>query len=293
METDYVRLKEIKPVLTGYLSDVQELLAGASKPSDDAIHQIRVALKKARATLKLISPQIDLEYAQKDIISLRDASRLMSTWRDNSVLRKTLRELKKESPVVFEPLGDNERIASILKKPEPSTDTDPAITAEIEKINELFKKTAYRVRFHTMDKLDPQLLLKELEQTYNNVTDVFLKCRNNPKPEKIHEFRKKSKDFMYQLYFFRPLNNDVIKSLGNKLDDMTRNLGKVNDLSQLVKALDYTYPNEANTPALNELVLMIREKQDEYLRKVWPVATKIFTPGRKLVNVLGYKTLVI
>jgi CHAD domain-containing protein len=293
METDYIRLKEIKPVLTGYLSDVQELIARAPRPDDDAIHQIRVSLKKARATLKLISPQIDLEYAEKDIISLRDASRLMSTWRDNSVLRKTLRDLKKDNPVVFELLADNERIAAILQKPEPNTEADPGLTAEIEKINELFKKTARRVRFHSMDKLDPVKLLKELEQSYNKVTEVYLKCRNNPKADKIHQFRKRAKDFMYQLYFFRPLNNDVIKSLGNKLDDMTRNLGKVNDLSQLIVALEYTYPNEANPPALNELVLLIREKQDEYLQKVWPVATKIFNPGRKLVSVMGYKILVI
>jgi CHAD domain-containing protein len=293
METDYIRLKEIKPALVDYISDATELLVRAPMPDDDAIHDIRVLLKKARASLKLIRTQLDLEYAEKDIVSLRDAAGVMSSWRDNSVKRKTLKELKKEHPVVFTLLEDNERIKAILKKTEPATEPSPEIGAGIAQINELFKKTAYRVRFHSLDKLDPIVLLKELEKTYIKATDAFLKCRNNPRETKLHEFRKKSKDFMYQLYFFRPLNSDSVKSLESKLDDMTRNLGKVNDLAQLVRALEYTYPNEANSQAMNELVVLIREKQDEFLRKVWPHASKIFCPGRKLVNVLGYKILVI
>lgn len=293
METDYIRLKEIKPSLAGYICDAQELLVIAPVPDDDAIHHIRVLLKKARAALKLIRTQLDLEYAEKDIVSLREAAKVMSSWRDNSVKRKTLKELKKEHPVVFSLLEDNETIKAILKKTEPAAEPSPEVAAGIAQINELFKKTAYRVRFHSLDKLDPIVLLKELEKTYLKATDAFLKCRNNSKEAKLHEFRKKSKDFMYQLYFFRPLNSDAIKSLESKLDDMTRNLGKINDLAQLVRALNYTYPNEANPQVINELVVRIREKQDEYLRKVWPHASKIFCPGRKLVNVIGYKILVI
>jgi hypothetical protein len=38
---------------------------------------------------------------------------------------------------------------------------------------------------------------------------------------------------------------------------------------------------------------MIKEEQDKYLLKVWTVAHKIFCPGQKLVNILGFKLLVI
>jgi CHAD domain-containing protein len=293
MENDYIRLKEIKPALVRYISDAQELLVRTPMPDDEAIHDIRVLLKKARASLKLIRNQLELEYAEKDIVSLREAARVMAQWRDNSVQRKTLKELKKENPVVFAQLEGNEEIETILKKREASGEPAPEAAAGIEQISDLFKKTAYRVRFHSLDNLDPMVLLRELDKTYLRATDAFLTCRNNPKETKLHEFRKKSKDFMYQLYFFRPLNSDTVKSLENKLAELTGNLGKVNDLAQLVKALDYSYPNEDNSTAMNELVVHIREKQDEYLHKVWPAASKIFNPGRKLVNVLGYKILVI
>jgi CHAD domain-containing protein len=109
----------------------------------------------------------------------------------------------------------------------------------------------------------------------------------------MHKFRKKAKDFLYQLYIFRSLNQSVIKSLEKKLDSMTQNLGKFNDLDQTIKALGYSYKEASNLPAMDELIVKIREKQDRFLSKVWPSAYQIFCPGQKLVNVLGFKLLVI
>ncbi len=58
-------------------------------------------------------------------------------------------------------------------------------------------------------------------------------------------------------------------------------------------ALDYHIADEDNIPALDELIIKIRDKQDKYLAKVWPVAYDIFCPGRNLENILGFKVLMI
>lgn len=293
MDQDYVRLKDLKPVLAGYLTDSLEHLKRAPVPDDNAVHDMRVLLKKSRAVLKLIEPQIESEFKQKDIQSLKEAAKFMSVWRDSTVHRKTIKDLKKEYPDLFVQLKDNERLNKILLKQETSAEPTPEIQETIGKIEEQLKKTIYRVRFRNMQDLDAQLLLKEIENTYLRVVDQYLICRNSPKEAKLHELRKKSKEFLYQLYFFRPLNPSTIKSLEKKLELFTRNLGKINDHAQLVKALEYKYPNDLNNPALDELVVRIREKQDKYLKRIWPFASKTFCPGRKLVSVLGYKILVI
>jgi CHAD domain-containing protein len=164
---------------------------------------------------------------------------------------------------------------------------------DIQKIETMLNKSGFRLRFQKMDNLNPELLLKQLENTYNVVVDKYLVCRNNPKHENIHVFRKKSKDFLYQLWFFRPLNPSVIKALEKKLDAMTQNLGKFNDLAQLILKLEYKYSGTAEQAAMDELVILIREAQDRYLSRVWPVAYKIFCPGKKLINVLGFRLLTI
>jgi CHAD domain-containing protein len=293
MEPDYIRLKEIKPAIAGYISEARTMFEREAFPDDDVIHDVRVLMKKARAALKLVAPQLDKEYIEKDIIALREVGRKMCTWRETSVLRKNLKELRKEFPDIFARLADNEKITFLLKKPENVTDIADCLKEESIVINELLRKTGFRIRFESMNKIDPHLLVRELELTYGIVVDIYLTCRNNPRPEELHEFRKKAKDFLYQLCFFRPLNPPEIKSLEKRLDNLTQTLGRYNDLTQLVRALDYEYSRGKYAPALDELVIRIREKQDTYLSKIWPAGYKIFCPGRNLVNVLGFKVLVI
>jgi CHAD domain-containing protein len=217
----------------------------------------------------------------------------MSSWRETSVLRKTLKSLNKEHPELFRKLSDNEIVQTLLKKPEPTIEPNPEDKSKVALLNDLLGKAIHRLRFYKLENLDPQLLLKELEKTYIIAAENYLKCRINPKPSAIHEFRKRAKDFLYQLYFFRPLNPVAIKDLEKRLDDMTQNLGKFNDLTQILIMLDYKDEEAHNQEEIQELAVLIRDRQDVFLSKVWPQAYKIFCPGQKLINLLGFRLLVI
>jgi CHAD domain-containing protein len=293
MELDYVKLKDIKPALQGYLNDSQLLLKRAEVPDEEAVHDIRVLMKKARGAVRLLISQVDDELFTKENFAYREIGRMLTSWRETSVHRRTLKFLKKENQDLFSRLEENEKIQGFLKKPEQEPVPDAELIQKVEQINELLGKASHRLRFYTLDKLNPQALLKELERSYIAAADCYLKCRVNPKAAAIHEFRKRSKDFLYQLYFFRPLNPSLIKELEKKLDTLTQNLGKCNDLAQIISLIDYKPGAEDNSPAISELAVVIRDKQDEYLSKAWPVAYKVFCPGQKLINVLGFRLLVI
>ena len=291
MEQDFVKLRQIKPSFAGYIRDAQEMFRTETFPDEDIVHDVRVLMKKARAVLRLISPQLNEEFAAREKISLREVGRIMSSWRDTSVLRKTLKYLRKNNPGIFIKLVDNEIIASLMKKME--TIVNPEELADVEKIRDILNRSCYRIRFEPMNNLDANKLLIGLEVTYNRVVKIYVASRNNLRQKDLHEFRKRSKDFLYQLWFFRPLNPPVIKKLEKDLDSLTRNLGKYHDLAQFVSSIGYDYKNDHNDPALNELGIIIRNKQDMYLSKVWPIAYKIFCPGQNLTNILGFKLLVI
>ena len=293
MELDWVKLKEIKPALAGYIRESQALLKKSVIPDEKAVHDIRVLMKKSRALLKLTAPQLDETYRVRDISALREVGRILSSWRETSVQRKILKEFRKEYPDIFIQLHENVMLTLLLDKHIPLTEPDEEMKATLEQIDTLLNKTCYRIRFQSMKSIDPRLLIKELEIKYTTIMDIYLSCRNNPKPSMLHKFRKKAKDFLFQLYIFRPLNPSVVKSLEKKLDSMTQNLGRFNDLTQIIKALEYNYREDTNLPAMDELIIKFREAQDRYLAKVWPTAYQVFCPGQKLVNVLGFKLLVI
>lgn len=293
MELDYVKLKEIKPAMAGYIRESQALLKRSAVPDEKAVHDIRVLMKKSRAVMRLASPQLDNPFYEKDITDLREVGRILSSWRETTVKRKILKAFRKEYPEIFSKLPENEMLTQLLGKPEPAAEPSEEINETLEQINSLLNNTGYRIRFQTMNMVDPQLLIKELEKTYMMVADIYLTCRNNPKQEMLHKFRKRAKDFLYQLYIFRPLNPSIVKDLEKKLDNMTQNLGKYNDLAQVIKDLGYHYKDKTNLAAMDELIIKFREAQDKYLCKVWPTSYQIFCPGQKLVNVLGFKLLVI
>jgi CHAD domain-containing protein len=292
MEPDFIKLKEIKPVLSGYLRKAESLAKATGFPDEKGVHDVRVLMKKARAVLRLTAPQLDIEFTEREIKSLREVGRKMSSLRESVILRKTLKDIKKQNPAVFIRLEENEKLSQILKRTDIVEIPSEQSGLHTEQVKEILNKSGFRIRFEPMTSLDPQLLLKELEMTYNRVVNNYLVCRNNPKPSTLHEFRKSSKDLLYQLWFFRPLNPATIKAIEKRLNAITQNLGRYNNLAQLIKGIGYKYEYTANQPALDELVILIRKEQDRYLARVWPAAHKLFCPGQKLVNLLGFKILI-
>jgi CHAD domain-containing protein len=293
MEPDYIKLKEIKPALTGYIRESIVLLGESSIPDEKVIHDVRVLMKKARSVVRLIDKQMDTVFINREMQALREVGRILSSRRDLSVLRRALKNLKKKNPDIFSKLDENGKINNLMKKPEASEVLTEDEKKEFERLIEILKKVSFRIRFEPMSVLDPQMLLKSLESTYICIVNNYMKCRNNPRPASLHELRKRIKDFLYQLWFFRPLNPPVIKALEKKLDILAQNLGKYNDLTQLLREIGYRYEYTANPPALDEFAVIIREEQDRYLAKVWPSAHKIFCPGHNLVKLLGFKVLFI
>jgi CHAD domain-containing protein len=293
MLNNSVKLKDIKPVLFGYIREAQFMLDPERIPGDDIVHDVRVLMKKSRAAIKLLKSQIDEESFDKEYGTLREAGRILSTWRETSVHRKLIKTLKKKYPRLFSQLTGNEKINQLLSKPEINSAPSPEMKQGLESIINLLLKSGYRWRFRTMNSLDPHLLLKELETTYKSVATCYLTARNYPKTANLHEFRKKTKDFLYQLYFFRALNPKSAKSLEKRLDSLAQNLGRYNDFAMFIDTLGYKYNATEISGAFDELILIIKQEQDKCLAKAWPVAFRIFRPGQPLVNVLGFKVLTI
>ena len=282
MDTAGPRLTDIKPLLCGYIREAGYMLDPSVIPDEEAVHDIRVLLKKSRASLKLLEIITGTEVFEREYGYLREAGRIMGSWRETSVLRKLLKELKKDHPLVFEQLTDNEKITSLLKRPDPMTRPDEGMKKDIEEIRSLLHKSEYRMRFIVMNADDQNILLKSLLTTWNLASSAYLKARIYPRETNIHELRKKTKDLLFQLFFFRPLNPDPVKNLEKKLENLGQYLGKYNDLAVLITTLGYKYRSSSSPGPMDELALIIRTGQDRYLKKIWPLAGRLFSPGRRM-----------
>jgi len=278
---------DIKASMVQYITGSIALLSQQPIPDDKAIHDVRVMMKQHRAAVRLVRPLIDEPVYRREYDAGRETGRLIATWREAAVLRKTVKALKKENPELFMKLWDNEQIQELLRKPFRSWDEAARQAETVKEVSERLSKARYRVRFLGISEPDMQLLLEELERHYHTAAASYVAARSKPGTRLLHEFRKKSKTFMYQLCYFRHLNTSAVKSLEKKLDSMTQSLGRYNDLSQVRSLTGCRLGAGDNSDVINELAIVITDKQDQYLMKVWPVAYRIFAPGRKLQDLLG------
>ena len=293
MLENFVTIKDIKPVLCGYIREARFKFDPDEIPDENVVHEVRVLMKKTRASIRLLESQMDKETFAMEYSSLREVGRIMRSWRETSVHRKLLKSLKRKYPKLFSSLSGNEKINALLSKQDIDSGLLQQMKADIVKIMDILHKSGYRWRFRSINDLDNYLLFTELQKTYSKVSVSYLKARIYPVSENLHEFRKKAKDFLYQLYFFRSVKPKVIKALEMRLDTIAQNLGKYNDHAVLIKSLGYKFQQKENNIALDELIVLIKEEQDRFLTRVWPSAFRIFRPGRTLVDVLGIKVLLI
>lgn len=279
--------KDIKTEMACWFSGSLELLARQPLPDDAAIHDVRVMMKKHRAAVRLVKPLLDDDVYQREYQAGRETGRLLASWRESAVLRKTVKSLRKDNPELFVRLHDNEKIQSLLRKPYATWNEAGMQAKAVIEVAGRLKKAQYRLRFLSVREPDMRLLLGELEASHKVAAEAYLACRNKPSAGLLHEFRKKSKTFMYQLLFFRHLDPAAVKQLEKRLNSMTQNLGRYNDLAQVIKLTGYRYGTAGNSDTDNELAVVIRDRQDKCLIKVWPLAYRVFAPGRKLQDLLG------
>lgn len=279
--------RDIKTSMAGWFSDTLVLLAAEPVPGDEAIHDVRVLMKKHRAAVRLVKHLLDDDVFRREYGAARETGRLLASWRESAVLRKTVRGLKRDNPELFVRLHDNEKIQSLLRKPYSTWDEAGAQAKVVREVSDRLRKAQYRLRFLPLKEPDTRQLLTGLEESYRVASAAYLACRNKPAPKLLHEFRKKSKTFMYQLIFFRHLDQPAVKQIEKKLNAMTQNLGRYNDLVQVMMLTEYRFGAAGNSDTDDGLAVVIRDRQDKYLQKVWPVAYRIFAPGRKLQDLLG------
>jgi len=286
-------MKEFKPCLSGYIAESLHLLRSETFPDEDSVHDVRVLMKKSRAVMKLIRDQVERSFFEKEYDTFREAGRILAEWRETAVHRRTLKTIRKSNKKLFERLKGNPKLDAILAKPDKQSAFDQVNAERTEKIIEILNKSYYRVRFYNFGKPDFKILYQSLNKTYLDLSKLYLECRNNPKPLKLHRLRKKVKDLLYQVYFFRPLNPLKVKKLEERLIALAQYLGKYNDITQIILSFGYKVGEAENTSEFDELVAVLRGVQDEYLMEIWPLSFQLFRPGQKLENLLGYKMLII
>lgn len=267
--------REVHRVLLGQMEEAESDLSGR-RLSDKSIHQARKALKKARATLRLLRENVPDSVYRRENRALRDIARPLSAARDATVMIETLRKLEKlygkvAADSIPRPLLNALRSEQTRAHREArgQTGKPPAAAAQIKTVRRRLARAP--IAENNWDGVGIAL-----KRAYRNGRRALKRARRTPSAEYLHEWRKQSKHLWYQTQVLQPLWPGMIEELGDQLHKLSDYLGDDHDLvvlRQKVGQLSSAFDHSGSSGALLALIDRCRARLQE---KAFLLGTRIY-----------------
>jgi CHAD domain-containing protein len=203
--------------------------------SQDGVHEARKSLKKLRALLRIVRPQLGDTFDSENAL-LRDLGRRLSPVRDSVALLESFDELRKDGlkrtgksaqdTVRAALVGEKQRLEGEIAAGHVAS----AVAGELH---------AYRDRISKWpiegDGFEP--LLPGAAKIYRAARKGLARVQTDPTPENFHEWRKRTKDLWYLARLLEGIQPEPMSVLANSLHDLEQALGEDHNLTVLAGKL--------------------------------------------------------
>ncbi|HEX5228942.1 MAG TPA: CHAD domain-containing protein [Bryobacteraceae bacterium] len=203
-------------------------LAENPKSLDEAVHEARKSLKKARSALRLMRASLGDEYGKWNA-ALRDAGRKLSPVRDAQALIEMFDELNGK---YRDKLGDRSltgmRDGLVARKEQLSRDFQrKRVRGNVLKT---MRDVANRIRKWGVDEAGLQTLSRGFAATISRNREAFGNAYGDPTPESFHEWRKRAKDLRYHLGLVAKAWPPVLDGFADATKELEGKLGDDHNL---------------------------------------------------------------
>jgi CHAD domain-containing protein len=234
---------------------LSELRAG-DRDVNQRIHEARKQLKRLRALLRLVSPELDKSVGAEDGI-LRAAARALSLSRDAVALHEALDELVAEQLE-----SDRPRLAphaEALHRALPSVAERDAAAAT-EQALALLQPLLGSPFPSSGEPLQWSSLGRGFRRTYGRARRALDRSLAEPTSEHLHRFRIQVKRHQHQLDLLTPIWPKVVGARRHEASRLGELIGSEHDLSQLVTELARVDVPDETVRALSPLLSERRQR---------------------------------
>lgn len=271
----------ITPGLTriarGQIDDVVEQLTPQDGAlSEDAVHEARKSLKRLRAMARLLRGELGPDRYERENAALRDAGQRLSGARDAEVLLDTLQD------VIAADLGGEAgpgvaalraELLAERQSAEQGVLSDPEIAAGATRDVRAVRR---RVAHWVHPDADFEAVAPGLGRIYRQGRQRYRGARGDPRPENLHEWRKRVKDLRHAAEILVPADPKRMRKLARRADRLGETLGSEHDLwllDERVRARGELFDQLAERDAL---LRAIRRRRRRLTRSAFAQAQKLY-----------------
>jgi CHAD domain-containing protein len=257
--------------------DALELLRDEDADPVAAVHEARKDMKKVRATLKLVRPEIGDRVYRRENGRFRDAARALSEVRDSQVRAETVDGLA-ERFADDEPPGGWWAVRSALAGDDDSTGNELELIRE-QAADEI-ESGDRTIDEWPLDHDGFELLRPGLKRAYSRGRRRYREAKEDTTDETLHEWRKRSKDLWYHLRLLRRGWPEVIETAADEAHALSDRLGDDHDLVVLTEYLEHSEA-PLSDGQLEHLRGAIAERRQELQDEAFAYGERLFAEKPK------------
>jgi len=248
--------------------------AATARNRDEAIHEARKSVKKVRALLRLMRPELGSVYARENI-RLRNIGRRLSDFRDRAVLIETLDALVAK----YKDDLQGATLASIrqgLLRSKRQQQRGTRIGQALEKMAAGLRAAAKRTAAWPLKADGFEALAPGLTAAYRKARRAMAAVRADRRPELCHEWRKRVKDHWYHIRLLEDLWTEVMEGYEKNLKELETWLGDHHNLEVLKAALT-AHPRQFGRPEeIEQCVDLAAKYQKELIANSLSLGERIY-----------------
>jgi len=249
----------------------------------EAIHETRKHCKKLRALVHLLREPLGAKRVRAEEASYRDTGRKFQRLRDAQAMAATLDKLAKRffetrrPPIV---LAARQILAAEERDACRALERQKVLAAVLADLREARARAAA----WKIDEFRWKHLAAALRRSYRRARGAWREACAEPKPRRLHAWRRRTKDLWYHVTLARNAAPDFMEELAGELEVLGEFIGDDHDLLVLRKAL-VDHPRQVPAgPAREALFDIIALRREELLGAAFDLAGRVFaeTPGEFL-----------
>ncbi len=255
-------------------SAVQYLRGKGGTSRDEAIHEARKSIKKARALLRLVRPELGEFYASESA-RLRDAGQKLSQLRDLGALITTFDELKKGRTKTLGKVSLT-AIRRALVRHKKQAEAEMGIQELMHDLAASLGPTLQSVRRWPLKTDGFAALEPGLEKTFRAGKKAFGALKKNASREQFHEWRKRVKDHWYHVRLLENLWTDVMKGYEQSLKELEDALGEDLNLAILRDHILAASGPQGQRRQVERVVKAIEESRKAFRERALAIGRRVY-----------------
>jgi CHAD domain-containing protein len=254
----------VKRIASEELESACAQLAGkGAAERDEAIHEARKSIKKVRALLRLMRPELDATYATENV-RLRDIGHKLSGFRDASAIVDTFDSLREKYREDLKGRTLESVRRGLIERKE-QYERDAGVERVLRTLAGALSASSKRVKVWPVLTDGFPAIAPGFEKTFRRGRKALAQVQAHPIPENYHDWRKRVKDHWYHVRLLEDLWTEVMLAYEKSLKQMETWLGEGHNLvvlRQKILAEPAFYGNGKET----DLSLSLFDRYEKELR---------------------------